>query len=108
MRSIHGTRAGNRTCGQQLRQGNDSRASYELKRSRRTQVKGKLAMPISIERISAPQADRVTQTEEGQFADVKAIEITPAKLTKTISAFANSDGGDLYIGIAEVGADKKR
>ena len=43
------------------------------------------------------------QTSEGQFADLKAIEIEPAKLTKTISAFANSDGGELFIGIRESG-----
>jgi ATP-dependent DNA helicase RecG len=51
--------------------------------------------------IDEDQADRVTQVEEGQFSDVKAIAISPAKLSNTISAFANSDGGDLYIGIAE-------
>jgi len=43
----------------------------------------------------------VEQIGEGQFADVKAKEIAPSKLSKTISAFANSDGGDLYIGISE-------
>ena len=58
---------------------------------------------ITIERISEAQAVTVIQTSEGQFADVKTIEIEPAKLTKTISAFANSDGGDLYIGVREEG-----
>ena len=42
------------------------------------------------------------------FADVKALEITPANLTKTISAFANTDGGDLYVGIDEIGLLKLR
>lgn len=51
--------------------------------------------------IDEGQADRLTQVEEGQYSDVKSIAITPAKLSNTISAFANSDGGDLYIGIAE-------
>jgi ATP-dependent DNA helicase RecG len=59
-------------------------------------------MPIAIEHILSVQTDRLIQISEGQFSDVKAIEITPAKLTKLISAFANSDGGDLYVGIAEV------
>jgi ATP-dependent DNA helicase RecG len=59
-------------------------------------------MPIAIESISDAQADRLIRISEGQFSDVKAIEIAPAKLTKHISALANSDGGDLYIGIAEV------
>lgn len=51
--------------------------------------------------IDEGQADLLSQIEEGQYSDVKAIAITPAKLTHTISAFANTDGGDLYIGIAE-------
>ncbi len=65
-------------------------------------------MPIETSRISDVQAQKIVRTEEGQFGDVKAIEISPANLTKTISAFANTDGGDLYIGIAELGALKLR
>lgn len=56
---------------------------------------------LSVEAISPEQADLVCQVEEGQFSDVKATAITPSKLTNTISALANSDGGDLYIGIGE-------
>lgn len=58
-------------------------------------------MPMLLEEITEAQAERIRLTEEGQFSDVKGTLITPAKLTKTISAFANSDGGDLYIGIYE-------
>ena len=57
---------------------------------------------LSVEAISSRDADLLTQVGEGQFSDVKAKEIAPAKLAKTISAFANADGGDLYIGIEEV------
>lgn len=41
------------------------------------------------------------ETEEGHFADLKAIEIAPAKLTRSLAAFANADGGDLFIGVDE-------
>ncbi|HTC47347.1 MAG TPA: ATP-binding protein [Candidatus Aquilonibacter sp.] len=51
--------------------------------------------------IDESQADWLTHMEEGQFSDVKATAITPTKLSNTISAFANTDGGDLYIGITE-------
>lgn len=51
--------------------------------------------------ISETQADLVTRIEESQFLDVKSIEVTPSKLSHTISAFANTDGGELYIGISE-------
>lgn len=56
---------------------------------------------IAVEAISSDDANFLTLIEEGHFADVKAREIAPAKLTKTISAFANTAGGDIYIGIAE-------
>lgn len=39
--------------------------------------------------------------QESHFADVKAMEISPAKLSKSLSGFANADGGELYIGIDE-------
>ncbi len=46
--------------------------------------------------------------EEGHFADLKSIAISPGKLTKTIAAFANADGGELYIGIEESGRARAR
>jgi len=39
--------------------------------------------------------------EENHFNDLKSKDIQPAKLTKTISSFANSSGGELFIGIDE-------
>jgi ATP-dependent DNA helicase RecG len=59
------------------------------------------AMPITTTQIARSQADRILQLQEGHFADVKAIEVSPAKLSKAISAFANADGGELYIGVDE-------
>ncbi len=65
-------------------------------------------MPIAVARIDGKQSLSIIGTEEGHFSDVKAIEIKPSSLTKTISAFANADGGDLYVGIGEEGEDKRR
>ena len=59
-------------------------------------------MSINVVRISDEQAVAIEHVSEGQFSDVKDIAIAPSKLTKLISAFANSDGGDLYLGIAEM------
>ena len=39
--------------------------------------------------------------EEGHFLEVKSTGVSPAKLTRTVSAFANADGGELFIGIDE-------
>lgn len=51
--------------------------------------------------ISKEDAQVIIDIEEGHFSDVKAREIAPAKLSRSISAFANTAGGDIYIGIAE-------
>ena len=57
-------------------------------------------MPIEFVYISDPQQIRkIMETPENHFADVKAIEAQPSKLTEDISAFANADGGELFIGI---------
>src|SRR6266436_3474719 len=58
-------------------------------------------MPIPVNEITDKQVQEVLSYIEGHFLDVKAKEIKPSKLTKAISAFANADGGELYIGIAE-------
>jgi len=61
-------------------------------------------MSINIIKVTKSQYKKILLLKEGHFLDLKAIEIKPASLTKSISAFANADGGELYIGIAE---DKK-
>lgn len=58
-------------------------------------------MPIAVNEITDKQLQDVLSYTEGHFLDVKAKEIKPSKLTKTISAFANADGGEVYVGIAE-------
>jgi ATP-dependent DNA helicase RecG len=56
--------------------------------------------PTALE-IDEGQADLLTQIEEGQYSEVKSAAVSPGRLTHTISAFANTDGGDIYIGINE-------
>ena len=58
-------------------------------------------MSIQTTEIAKEEAERFLVLEEDQYTEVKSIGISPANLTKTISAFTNSDGGDLYIGIEE-------
>jgi ATP-dependent DNA helicase RecG len=65
-------------------------------------------MAIETSKITAAQRDLILATEEGHFADLKSIDIKPAKLTKSIAAFANADGGELYIGIDEDKTAKSR
>jgi ATP-dependent DNA helicase RecG len=58
-------------------------------------------MPIDVIRITDDQRNQLFTYHEGHFIDLKAKEIKPGKLTKAISAFANADGGELFVGIAE-------
>jgi ATP-dependent DNA helicase RecG len=58
-------------------------------------------MVIEVSQITALQADKILNQEESHFVDLKSLDISPAKLTKTISAFANASGGEIYIGIDE-------
>lgn len=58
-------------------------------------------MSFDIVDVSAQELTSVLDTEEGHFADLKAIEVAPGKLTRSLAAFANADGGDLFIGVDE-------
>jgi ATP-dependent DNA helicase RecG len=59
-------------------------------------------MSIQTAQISAEQLSRVYEWGKGHFLDFKSINIKPSKLTKTASAFANADGGELYVGIEDL------
>ena len=64
-----------------------------LKRDRAANSPG-----IEITHVSGQERDRLLVLDEDHFCDLKAMEIAPAKLTKTIAAFANASGGDVYVG----------
>src|SRR5258708_3154483 len=58
-------------------------------------------MPIPIIDLSQAERDKVLALRESHFCDLKALAIQPAKLTRTISALSNAEGGDVYIGVEE-------
>lgn len=53
--------------------------------------------------LTADQVQALCETREGHFSDRKSARISPGKLTKTMSAFANADGGELLVGIEDDG-----
>jgi len=65
-------------------------------------------MPISISDVSQEQKHRILELAEGHFADLKAKEIKPASLSHHLSALANADGGELFVGIDEDRVTKLR
>ena len=50
--------------------------------------------------LSERETNFIIQLQENWVIDKKGKDIKPAKLSKTISAFANSNGGELYVGIS--------
>lgn len=65
-------------------------------------------MPIEENEIGPDHVRHLLEREEGHFGDLKAVEVTPAKLTRSMSAFANADGGELYVGVDENKATGQR
>lgn len=51
--------------------------------------------------ISSPEVEKLFAQAEGHFLDYKGKAIQPAKLSRSISAFANADGGELFVGVEE-------
>lgn len=64
-----------------------------------------MSSTIEVLDLTPGERDKVLQVTEGHFSEIKSKRITPAKLTRTLSAFANTAGGELYIGIEEVSKD---
>jgi ATP-dependent DNA helicase RecG len=56
---------------------------------------------MDVMRVSAAEVPKILALQESHFIDLKGKRILPSKLTKTVSAFANSEGGELYVGIEE-------
>ncbi|HPA76621.1 MAG TPA: ATP-binding protein [Deltaproteobacteria bacterium] len=57
--------------------------------------------------ITTKQRDAILEIEEDHFTDLKGKDIKPAKLTESVSSFANTSGGDIYIGVDEIDARRK-
>jgi ATP-dependent DNA helicase RecG len=72
-----------------------------MKDNSRVNKRDKGGKSIEIVEIAGVERDRILTMDEDHFCDVKAAEISPAKLTRTVSAFANASGGDLFVGVAE-------
>lgn len=56
---------------------------------------------LGIVRVTPAQVREILALTEGHFVDLKSTEITPAKLTRTIAALSNSEGGELYVGVED-------
>lgn len=59
-------------------------------------------MPISYAKITITidEICQILQYEENWLMDKKGQDIKPAKFSRTVSAFANTNGGEIYLGIS--------
>lgn len=63
---------------------------------------------VNVVQVTESEELTILGLEESHFCDLKRIEIQPAKLTRSISAFSNAEGGELFIGIDEDRNSSKR
>ena len=63
---------------------------------------------MEVTKIDQDEVVSLLELKEDHFNDVKSKRINPAKLQETFVAFANSDGGDLYIGIEDKSESDER
>lgn len=56
-------------------------------------------MAFSVKQINDEEKQKILSFEESHFLDVKCKDIKPSRLTRSLSAFSNSEGGELYIGL---------
>lgn len=58
-------------------------------------------MSYQVQLMTKNDISRIFKIEENHFNDFKSKDISGNKFSKTVSAFANASGGDIYIGIRE-------
>ena len=56
---------------------------------------------VDIKNIDLIEAASLLELHEGSYLDLKHSDIAPAKFSRSVSAFCNTSGGELFIGIGE-------
>ncbi|HZN77836.1 MAG TPA: ATP-binding protein [Micromonosporaceae bacterium] len=67
-----------------------------------------LGVPFEVVDLGPTEVEQALRTEESHTVDLKAIEVSPAKLTRALSAFCNAEGGELLVGVDEDKATSTR
>lgn len=56
---------------------------------------------MEVRKIDQDEVKAILDLNEDHFNDVKSKRISPAKLQETFVAFANADGGDIFVGVED-------
>lgn len=67
-----------------------------------------MSLTCSKKRLTLEEVSKILSMKESWDVDMKAKEIKPAKLSRTLSAFANTSGGEIYLGITHESEDKEK
>lgn len=59
-------------------------------------------MSFSTITLSTEQVLALLKVQEGHFLDLKSVDVSPSGLTEAVSAFSNTSGGELFIGVDEL------
>jgi len=59
-------------------------------------------VPIQVRTLSEEQRAALLEIGESHFIDLKGCAISPASMTKTVSALCNTSGGEIFVGVDEV------
>lgn len=59
-------------------------------------------MDIPTKKLTSEELALLFEFRESHFLDFKSVEISPASLTKAVSALCNTSGGEVFIGLEEV------
>jgi len=63
---------------------------------------------VDRKQIDAAEVERIFELEEGSYLDLKHSDIAPGKLSRSVSAFCNTSGGELFVGIGEKKEGEKK
>jgi ATP-dependent DNA helicase RecG len=58
-------------------------------------------MAVQTKNLTPGELNELLELGESHFLDLKSAKISPSKLSRSVSAFANASGGELFIGIEE-------